>query len=164
MVRKMILAVTGHRPNRLNNEYDGIGPCSDYIRKKLKEKIIQYDATKLISGMALGVDMIFAELAIEMGIPLCAAVPFYGQEKIWAESSKERWVKALDEAQEIQIVSPGGYTPWKMSVRNEWMVDNCEVLLAVWNGDKKGGTANCVKYAKKVGRTIDIISPDYDKR
>lgn len=42
--------------------------------------------------------------------------------------------------------------------RNQWMVDRADAVLAVWDGSP-GGTANCVNYARKVGKPITIIDP-----
>jgi uncharacterized phage-like protein YoqJ len=47
-----------------------------------------------------------------------------------------------------------------MQDRNIWMVDHCDALIAVWDGTS-GGTANCVRYAQKVGKPIVFIDP-YD--
>jgi hypothetical protein len=38
------------------------------------------------------------------------------------------------------------------------MVDHAELLIAVWDGTS-GGTANCVKYARKDGVEIWRINP-----
>ncbi len=38
------------------------------------------------------------------------------------------------------------------------MVNNCDMLIAVWDGSD-GGTANCVKYAQSKGVDIRIINP-----
>ena len=54
---------------------------------------------------------------------------------------------------EVVFVSEPGYAAWKMQVRNKWMVDNSDLVLALWNGTD-GGTANCVRYAEKVGKPI----------
>ena len=45
-----------------------------------------------------------------------------------------------------------------MQERNEWMVNNCDVLIAVWDGTS-GGTANCVKYAESLQLDIRRINP-----
>jgi uncharacterized phage-like protein YoqJ len=52
----------------------------------------------------------------------------------------------------------GDYAPWKMMLRNKYMVNNCDVLLALWNGTP-GGTQKCVAYAESVNRTIWKINP-----
>jgi uncharacterized phage-like protein YoqJ len=154
----MIVAVTGHRPNKLGGEYDMKGPLSTSIYNALKEEIEKLDPEKMISGMALGVDMIFANLAVRLHRTLIAAVPFSGQELKWPPQSQKIYNTLLSYADEIVIVSPGGYSPAKMQKRNEWMVDNCDVLIAVWDGSP-GGTANCRDYARSVGKRIINIDP-----
>jgi len=54
------------------------------------------------------------------------------------------------------MVHDGPYNSTCMQDRNEWMVDHCHALVAVWNGTG-GGTANCVGYAKRVGKPIVMI-------
>lgn len=36
------------------------------------------------------------------------------------------------------------------------MVDHADKVLAVWNGSTSG-TLNCIKYAEKLGKSVDII-------
>lgn len=45
-------------------------------------------------------------------------------------------------------------------MRNHSMVDMSEVVIAVYNGDETGGTANCVKYARKKDKKILILHSD----
>ena len=141
----MILAATGHRPDKLGG-YDRhtIFALNQFAWQTLKK--IKPD--KVISGMALGWDQAVAQAAIELDIPLIAAIPFEGQGSRWPEKSQARWKELVDNAYQVQIVCPGGYAPWKMQKRNEWMVDNCEYLLALWDGSE-GGTENCIEYAHK---------------
>lgn len=154
----MIVAVTGHRPQKLGNEWDGIGPVSDRIRAWLRSQLIELKPTHAISGMALGVDQIFAELAIELKIPLIAAVPCANQDAPWRATSQKRYAALLAKAMQIVHVSEEYDGPKCMQRRNEWMVDHCAVLLAVWDGSK-GGTANCVAYAERVQRQMIRFDP-----
>jgi uncharacterized phage-like protein YoqJ len=162
----MKVAVTGHRPNKLNNEYDGIGPYSDHIRYHLQEVISTYTVgvhlgmnLTLISGMALGVDMIWAELAIANNIPFIAAIPCQGQHSVWPQKSKERYLDLIDHPLCTKMyISIGEYSPQKMQLRNKWMVDNCNLLVAVWDGTT-GGTKNCYNYAISVNKPVLRINP-----
>ena len=52
------------------------------------------------------------------------------------------------------------YSPYLMMVRNKYMVDISDRGIAVWDGSK-GGTANCVRYAQKIGKPLDIINPAF---
>ena len=138
------LAAPGHRPNKLG----GYGPEVD---EKLRRLAMWFLTTNrpdtVISGMALGWDMAWAEAAIMMRIPVIAAVPFAGQESAWPASSQARYRSILGACSETIVVCDGGYSPWKMQKRNEWMVDHCDYLIALWDGTA-GGTGNCVRYAK----------------
>ena len=108
--------------------------------------------------MAQGVDLWAAQICYERKIPFTAAVPFVGQEKVWPEQARKRWEFLLGRAAKVEIVCKGGYSPEKMQKRNEWMVDRCDVLLAVWDGTS-GGTGNCVRYAQNQGKRIVRINP-----
>jgi uncharacterized phage-like protein YoqJ len=154
----MKIAVTGHRPDKLGNEYDMKGPISKKIYQALDETIQTLKPKQIISGMALGVDMIFANLAINRGIPFIAAIPFEGQESKWPEGSQRVYRKILSYAKQTVIVCPGGYAAWKMQKRNEWMVDRADLVIAVWDGSE-GGTHNCVNYAIDKGKDIRRIDP-----
>jgi uncharacterized phage-like protein YoqJ len=153
----MIIAITGHRPDKLGNEWDGNGTISQKISDKLQELIEEHKPTLMISGMALGVDTIWAKLAIKNGIPLTAAVPFQGQESKWPNRAQVEYLKLIYYAQ-VEVICQGFYAAWKMQKRNEWMVDRCDLLIAVWDGSK-GGTGNCVEYARKVNKKIIVIDP-----
>lgn len=51
------------------------------------------------------------------------------------------------------------YKPWLMQKRNEYMVDRCDKITALWDGSS-GGTGNCVKYAIKQNKNILTIVPE----
>jgi len=156
----MILACTGHRPHKLNREYDYDGPCSRYLVSEITKVFTKEKPEKAISGMAVGSDTLFALVALEMGIPLLAAVPFAGQEKKWPSNSQKIYQKILDNPLTTRhVVSPGGYSLTKMQTRNQYMVDNCNKLLAIHNGSK-GGTYNTIQYALNIGRDMIFVNPD----
>lgn len=63
----------------------------------------------------------------------------------------------------VEIVSPGGYAAWKMHERNRWMVDHADHILALWDGGKDGGTANCIEYAEKKKLPITNVWEEWIK-
>lgn len=155
----MILSATGHRPDKL-------GGYSYEVTNKLTELAEQYldevTPDKIISGMALGWDMAWANAGIRLGYPVIAAIPFEGQESMWRNESKRDYFKLLDKCSEIVYVNDPGYAVWKMQSRNEWMVDNSDMVVALWDGSK-GGTANCIRYANKVNKSIVNLWERYNK-
>lgn len=154
----MILAATGHRPDKLGGYGENVLDKLTYLAEKYLDEV---DPDKIISGMALGWDMAWANAGIRLGYPVIAAVPFEGQERMWRNEFKKDYFKLLDQCSEIIYVSDPGYAVWKMQKRNEWMVDNCDTVVALWNGTQ-GGTANCIKYANKVNKPIVNLWERYE--
>jgi uncharacterized phage-like protein YoqJ len=76
----------------------------------------------------------------------------------WPQKLRDVYKMLLEYSSERVIVSDGGYSAEKMQIRNKYMVDNCDLLVAVWDGTN-GGTANCVNYANSVKRDLIIIDP-----
>lgn len=147
---KICLAATGHRPNKLGGYSQS---AQEVLHKLATNFLLESKPDKIISGMALGWDMAWARAAQRLGIPVIAAVPFAGQESIWPVESRRAYVEVLNKCADVVYVCEQGYAPWKMQIRNQWMVDNCTSLVALWNGTE-GGTANCVKYAEKMYKPI----------
>jgi uncharacterized phage-like protein YoqJ len=154
---KMIISFTGHRPNKLGG-FSLPNPTYIYVCQQIEKTLKELQPEKVISGMALGVDQWAANIAHKLNIPFIAAQPFLGQEKAWPESSQKTFHKLLKLASEVVIVCEGGYQPVKMQVRNEWMVNRCDTLIAIWD-KTPGGTGNCVNYAKSINREIIYIDP-----
>jgi uncharacterized phage-like protein YoqJ len=146
----MIVAVTGHRPDKL-------GGYSVEVSARLVELAINridlLSPEKVLTGMALGWDHAVAVACIVLGIPFMACVPCDNQEKMWPQKSKNLHKNLLRCASETVVVNPGAYQSWKMQSRNVYMVDRCDKLLALWNGTS-GGTANCVRYAESICKPI----------
>lgn len=154
----MIVAFTGHRPDKLGG-YKLPNPTYIKICQKLDKALRELKPSKALSGMALGIDQWAANVCVKLEIPFVAVIPFVGQEKMWPADSQRIYNNLLTKAAEKVIVSEGGYSAAKMQIRNQYLVDNCDLLIAVYNGDKTGGTANCINYAKEIGKKILIIDP-----
>jgi uncharacterized phage-like protein YoqJ len=154
----MIVAFTGHRPDKLGG-YKVPNPVYSHVCRQIEKALVELQPEKVITGMALGVDQWAAYIAYKMKIPFLAAIPFEGQESAWPSKSQQTYRQLIKVASEQVIVSPGKYAREKMQIRNEWMVNQCDKLIGVYNGDTTGGTANCIKYAKSIGKEIIIIDP-----
>ena len=156
----MKVAGTGHRPEKLGGYSKDIFNSLVLIAEKSLKSL---KPTKVISGMALGWDQALAQASINLNIPLIAAIPFTNQDKVWIDSSKTYYKELLSKASEIVNVSnDNDYNIKYMQLRNEWMVDNCDVLLAMFDGTN-GGTANCINYAEQKKKTIINVYSDFKK-
>lgn len=157
----MIIAFTGHRPDKIGG-YKLPNPTYIHICQQIDKALREFNPSKVIVGGALGIDSWAAMIAYKLKIPYLLAIPFEGQELKWPEESQKTYRLLRKLASEEVIVSPGGYAIDKMQVRNKFMCDSCDKLIAIWNGTR-GGTANCINYAKSIGRDIFYIDPTLDK-
>ena len=157
----MIASFTGHRPHKLPNKqtgYDLSNPLYAWIRLRIIDNLAHVRPDQIISGMALGIDQLAAQIAIDLNIPFIAAIPFIGQENKWPAVSQKHYNELLKYASKVVVVSEGGYNARKMQIRNEWMVNESDKVIAVWDGSD-GGTANCVRYAQNIGKEVLRINP-----
>ena len=160
----MYCCFTGHRPQKLpwgNNESDDRCTKFKKILRNLIEESIHDGYYDFYCGMALGVDIYAAEIILDMqkkykDVRLHAAIPCLGQEKGWRESDKERYNKILSQCNSKTIINPF-YSSSCMLTRNRFMVDNCDRLIAAWNGVLQGGTAFTIRYAKSQKKEIHLI-------
>lgn len=181
----MNIAFTGHRPLKIGG-YDWHSKKNKHIMLKLYSVIIKNTIKEnntmppyhFICGGALGIDQMAFSCCHDICkrfsnclITLELAIPFKNQSCKWFnQQDVERYNSQKQEADMVTYVDKldkykikgyqeDVYYPAKMQKRNEYMVDNCDLLIAVWDGSK-GGTANCVNYAKKLNKRIIIINPN----
>lgn len=140
MKDELRIAVTGHRPNRIFGREQDI---ENWIRKELK----RINCIEAYSGMAQGTDQIFAKIAEELGIPLICCYPY----KRYSFHLEEEEINV--KAKDVRFISDA-YSKQSFWIRDKYMVDNCDLLFAVFDGVKNGGTWITVKYAEKIGKPI----------
>lgn len=150
----MIIAMSGHRPEKIPDVEKT--QLNIYIGMRVAQ------TTHVIQGMASGVDLWSAKCAHKIDIPYTCARPWAGHTPRVAD--RHDYEMALKYAASVYNVSPSeNYTgPWLYQKRNEWMVDNADIVFAIWDGTP-GGTANCVNYAKKQEKKILRYDPAKDE-
>ena len=74
----------------------------------------------------------------------------------------EVYFSILEQADSIVYVSQT-YTQDCMLKRNRYLVDHAACLLAVYNGERRGGTAMTVRYAGRLGQEIILLNPAADQ-
>lgn len=159
----MRICVTGHRPDKLYG-YDLSDARYQTLKETFKKLLIENHCTEAITGMALGADTIFALAVLELkdegyDIKLHCAIPCKGQTSKWINPDDiARYCDIRNRADIVKVVSDKPYSPYLMKVRNEYMVDLADKVIAVWNGSS-GGTGNCVEYAMEKEKEIIRITP-----
>ena len=119
--------------------------------------------TDFFSGMAEGADT-WAALAVlalkkeNSALRLHCVLPCEGQADGWSASARELYHSILVQADEVIYVNRE-YSKGCMLDRNRYLVDHAACLLAIYNGEWRGGTAMTVRYAGKLGREVIILRP-----
>ncbi|MBQ2740896.1 MAG: DUF1273 family protein [Clostridia bacterium] len=141
-------AITGHRdlPKNLS-------------REKLKadlRALIQAGVQCFYNGLAVGFDLLTAELLIELRLEfpdlhLCGCIPFHGQDRYYSAEDKRRYYKVLEECDDV-VVFCSEYQRGCYFIRNDYMVEKADLLFA-YCLSKSGGAAYTVRaFQKKKGK------------
>lgn len=169
MKNKKILSCcfTGHRPNKLpwkDNE-----KCFSFFVFNIKltitllKLIWNNNCRYFTSGMALGIDLICAEKILKLkkfikNITLECAIPCLNQTAKWLPHNIDRYNKILSLADKITYTSNKNYFNGCMQLRNKYMIDNNDIVFAIYNGSN-GGTQQTINYAKLKNKNIILIKP-----
>lgn len=159
-------AFTGHRPHKFPWKYDEADSRCVALKAVLTEQITTLanaGFTQFLSGMAEGADMWSALAVLNLreknpAIKLHCILPCKEQADKWAASSQDLYHSILDQADSIVYVSRTRHKNCMLD-RNRFLVDHAAALLAIYNGEWRGGTAATMRYARKMGREIIVIDP-----
>ena len=167
MERETSCCFTGHRQDRLPwGTREGDPRCA-----MLKGRIAQaveraYEAgfRHFICGMARGSDLYCAEAVLALrarrpDVTLEAARPCQTQADSWPEAERRRYEHILSQCNYETMVQHH-YDRFCMMRRNRYMVDRSARLIAIYDGEPKGGTAQTLAYALKQKLTTDILPPE----
>lgn len=159
-------AFTGHRPSKLPWRYNETDSRCVALKMVLTEQItalIEAGVTQFLSGMAEGTDIFCLEIVLALReknpkIKLHCILPCTAQAEKWSVSSQELYRSILGRADSVVYVSRD-YHEKCMLDRNRFLVEHAATLLAVYNGEQRGGTAATIRYAQKMSWEIMVINP-----
>ena len=159
-------AFTGHRPHKLPWRHNEADSRCLALKAALSEQItrlVDAGMTDFYSGGADGVDCWASLIVLELrkknpALKLHLILPHEGQADKWSDSAQERYHSILKKADSVEYVSREYYDGCMLD-RNHRLVEAAGTLLAVYNGERRGGTAATVRYARKLDRRIIILNP-----
>lgn len=119
---------TGHRPKSFPFAYGiDLQKHNAYLKtleQKIEFSVSNYGITNFISGMALGVDMDFAEIVIKLRknypITLECAIPCSNQTLHWRDKDKLRYNNILKEADKVSLTQRSTLPTVCSSVTDIW--------------------------------------------
>lgn len=166
-----ICTFTGHRPQRFKFKYNEHYKLCIKIKKALAAEIINFynqGVRTFWIGGSIGVDTWAGEIIVALkkqkeyeDMRLCVALPFPDFKEHFDMKQQARLrdiLRACDE----QIITSKEVSEKAYRIRNEYMVNQSDCVLAVYDNDcsLRSGTGMTVNYAKKKGLSIILIHPD----
>ena len=153
LAKNITCAVSGHRLL-----------CDDFDKEQLKNdlvKIIEKGYTIFLTGMAQGFDLAcFKALSILKKdypeIKICAVIPCQDQSRYFSPEERYEYFELLESADFI-AKEEKSYFKGCMLLRNNYLIDNCSLLYAYFNGEKRGGTYYTVNRAKNHGVNVEFF-------
>lgn len=163
-MKKKTCCFTGPRPRSLPFGFNENDVRCVALKRTLREQIIhlieEENVTHFISGMAIGIEMYAAEIVLDLkksfpGITLESAIPCETQAVKWSEALRERYYSIAAQCSKETMLQ-SHYTPNCMDKRNKYMVDQSDVIIAVWSG-RSSGTEKAVTYALSKEKPVIVI-------
>lgn len=159
-------AFTGHRPQKLPWRRDEAAPGCVALKEALAAQIaalVEDGYTEFLTGMAEGVDMWAAQIVLSLRVTnpklrLHCILPCAEQSERWSAASREQYRTILEQADSIIFVNRVDNKNCMLE-RDRFLVSYASLVLAVYNGERRGGTAATVRYARKLGRELIVIDP-----
>lgn len=154
----MIAGFTGHRTFKYGGRPDLHDEVSlaayDFCRTWLEKK----RPDGVICGMAPGLDTIWANAAIRLGIPVEAAIPYPEQSRKWSDVEVDYYDIILHHPLVTIKVISRQYDKGALFRRNRYIVKNSDVLVAGYCGGK-GGTGMTIECAESLGVPVVKFNP-----
>jgi len=159
-------AFTGHRPQKLPWRSDETAPGCAALKETLAMQITTLVAdgyTEFLTGMAEGVDLWAAQIVLALRVTnpslrLHCILPCAAQSAKWSAALQKQYRAILEQADSIIFVNRADKKNCMLE-RDRFLVSYASVVLAVYNGEKRGGTAATVRYARRLGRELIVIDP-----
>jgi hypothetical protein len=151
------LGVTGHQT---------IPPgARDFVVAAVQNLLRQVEPPlDVVTSLAAGADQLVATELLRTGGRLHVIVPSRDYERTFADQEDLAAFRTLlGRAHAVTRLDYAEPSEEAFSAAGERVVDNCELLIAVWDGKRArglGGTADVVRYARDTGKPVSIVWPD----
>jgi hypothetical protein len=151
----MKVGVTGHQARE--------GIEWSWVERVVRAELIKSGRIdQAFSSLAAGTDQLFAEAALHLSIPVTAVIPLEHYEQFFEGAALTDYVRLLALCDRLTLKGPTDDPDKAFFAAGTFIVDSCDLLFAVWDGEPAegfGGTADIVDYARRVHRRVLHINP-----
>lgn len=149
--------VTGHRPQHLTPaEVAWSQVTLNHTAWRLRSV---YGTRHGISGLALGADSWWALAVLASGMHLHSYIPFLDQPKKWNAEQQALWAELRRKSKTEVVVGGQEYNVGMLHARNDAMLADADLVVALFKPGTPGGTASAVKKARAKGQPLLLLDP-----
>ncbi|MGH9896195.1 MAG: hypothetical protein ACREA0_30225 [bacterium] len=116
-----------------------------------------------VSSLAAGADQMFAGKVLQAGGTLHLIIPSRGYEATFDNRRDlDNFLSLSRRASRIEMLEYPEPSEEAFLAAGRRVVDTCDVLVAVWDGQPAkglGGTADIVQYARRQGISVEVVWP-----
>ncbi|MCD7439681.1 hypothetical protein K4B79_15770 [Streptomyces lincolnensis] len=131
------------------------------VRSGMRRQLGGERALEALSSLAAGADQLFADIALDSGVPVTAVIPGMDYEAHLGGDEVRSAFRRLLEACARRVDLPLEATHEKAYLAaGRWIVDHADQLVAVWDGYPargEGGTGDVVAYARSTGVPVTVL-------
>ncbi|MFF5207856.1 hypothetical protein [Streptosporangium sp. NPDC000396] len=155
MSGELRVAVTGHR--------DLTPATAELVGSAIREALAPHaPAIVGVSCLASGADQIFADTVLDLGGELEAIVPARHYRPALPAGDRIAFDRLLLRARLVRRLPYDAPTPATYKAANDTLLDDVDVLFAVWDGQPargQGGTAEVVGDARRRSIEVRVLWP-----
>jgi hypothetical protein len=151
----VIVGFTGHQQL-------GDVATAAWVRSAIRGEVQRVGITVGLSCLAAGSDQLFADVLIDEHLAHEAVIPCAGYESTFGSESLKTFERLLRLAARIHRLPFDAPSEEAFLAAGKWIVMQCQVLVAVWNGLPArglGGTGDVVGLARAERRPLVHINP-----
>ncbi|TBD04573.1 hypothetical protein ELH21_09295 [Rhizobium leguminosarum] len=150
----MFVGITGHQKRP--------GISWEWVSETLINEINKLGSPEAAySSLAAGADQVFAQVIVDLKIPLVAVVPMPDYDKLFKGTDLAQYEGFLRRAEVVQLDAAEDDQA-SFFKAGQYVADHSDILFCVWDGEPSqgfGGTADIVEYARSRGGTVVHINP-----
>ncbi len=127
-------------------------------------KAQMYGDLVVVSGLRLGAEMLGAEVAVELDLPLVAVLPYPDPDSVWPSESRARFRALVAVARHVVLLQKKAPESKQkagaaLARRDAWLVRNVDEALLVWDGADAGLGRLFRSLEDRLGDDVWVIDP-----
>ncbi len=154
------VAITGHRG--LTHD------TARWVTHRLQNALANEPAPLVgLTCLADGSDQIFAQIVIDRGGSIESFIPAKRFPETLSDESRATYESLRNRSKIVHVLDYDVPEPASYMEASRRMLDNADILFAVWDGEPArgfGGTADVAEYARQRGIPVEIIWPPGTRR